>query len=182
MFTTPPLTFEKHGIDRDDLRLIRRTYASRNFDGFVIGKIQFKNNYTYFKRTPFIIFAIVASECSVQHPGRWDKITFGCTALDRLTLNGIGTRGVTEIAGEAGSGKSQVCMQLALMVQLPRSMGGLEMGAVFICTEDSFSSKRLVQMAEAVNSLYGSRVHAIPFTSQVFVDRVTDVVCFSMNV
>lgn len=67
-------------------------------------------------------------------------------------------------------------MQLALMVQLPRSMGGLEKGAVFICTEDAFATKRLFQMTEAVSVLYGAKVRDIPFNSRIFVDHVSDVV------
>lgn len=117
-----------------------------------------------------------ASDCLARYPGKWQKITFGCTALDRLTHNGIPTIGITEIAGEAGSGKSQICMQLALMVQLHQSMGGLEKGAVFICTEDAFASQRLFQITEAVNVLYGARVREIPFANRIFVDHVTDVV------
>lgn len=36
--------------------------------------------------------------------------------------------GITEISGEAGTGKSQLCMQLAIRVHLPISEGGLEGG------------------------------------------------------
>lgn len=77
---------------------------------------------------------------------KWRRITFGCTALDRITENGLPIRGITEIVGESGCGKSQICLQLALNVQLPVPNGGLEKAAVYICTENAFPSKRLVQM------------------------------------
>jgi DNA-repair protein XRCC3 len=34
-------------------------------------------------------------------------------------------RGLTEIAGEAGAGKTQLCLQLALHAVLPKEHGGL---------------------------------------------------------
>lgn len=84
---------------------------------------------------------------------KWRHITFGCPALDRITRNGLPVRGITEIVGESGCGKSQLCMQLALNVQLPLCDGGLEKGAVYICTEDVFPSKRLVQLVEQRNKM-----------------------------
>jgi hypothetical protein len=41
---------------------------------------------------------------------------------------GIPSQGITEIAGESGSGKTQICLQLCLTVQLPKSSGGLNGG------------------------------------------------------
>lgn len=71
--------------------------------------------------------------------------------MDQITQNGLPIRGVTEIVGESGCGKSQICLQLAMNVQLPLSDGGLEKMAVYICTEDAFPSKRLVQMVDYRN-------------------------------
>lgn len=85
---------------------------------------------------------------------KWQHITFGCMALDKITQNGLPIRGITEIVGESGAGKSQICLQLALNVQLPISDGGLEKAAVYICTEDAFPSKRLVQMVDYHNKTY----------------------------
>lgn len=41
---------------------------------------------------------------------------------------GIISRGITEIAGESASGKTQFCLQLSLTVQLPEENGGLAGG------------------------------------------------------
>ena len=38
------------------------------------------------------------------------------------------TPGLTEIAGESASGKTQLCMQLCLTTQLPETMGGFKAG------------------------------------------------------
>lgn len=47
-----------------------------------------------------------------------------------LSTGGILSQGITEIAGESASGKTQLCMQLCLSVQLPKRHGGLESGKV----------------------------------------------------
>lgn len=41
---------------------------------------------------------------------------------------GLLTKGITEIVGESASGKTQVCLQLCLCVQLPVKYGGLAGG------------------------------------------------------
>ena len=55
---------------------------------------------------------------------------------------------VTELVGPAGSGKTQLCHQLAVMVQLPPSRGGLGAGALYVDTEGTFRPERIVAMAE----------------------------------
>ena len=49
--------------------------------------------------------------------------------------------------GAPGIGKTQLCMQLALDVQIPPSLGGLGAAAVYIDTEGSMVPARLEQMA-----------------------------------
>ena len=53
-------------------------------------------------------------------------------------LGGIISRGITEIAGESASGKTQLCMQLCLTVQLPLQLGGLNGGTFYTSTDDLF--------------------------------------------
>lgn len=82
------------------------------------------------------------------------KLSLGCSVLDRYLRGGILSQGITEISGESSSGKTQVCMQLCLVVQLPYRLGGLDGGAVFISTEDIFPSKRLQQMIPEFEQKY----------------------------
>lgn len=95
----------------------------------------------------FLISKVFDCSTKFDYAKKWRHITFKCAALDNITRNGLPIRGIVEIVGESGCGKSQICLQLSLNVQLPLSIGGLEKSAVYICTEDAFPSKRLVQLA-----------------------------------
>jgi len=77
------------------------------------------------------------------------KITTGSKALDSLLGGGIETQAITEFFGEFGSGKTQICHQLAVNVQLPREEGGLEGSVIVIDTEKTFRPERIMQMASA---------------------------------
>ncbi len=77
------------------------------------------------------------------------KLTTGSKALDSLLGGGLETQAITECYGAYGSGKSQLAFQLAINVQLPEDVGGLNGGAVWIDTEGTFRPQRIVQIAEA---------------------------------
>ncbi|MCG2827975.1 DNA repair and recombination protein RadA [Methanothermobacter sp. K4] len=77
------------------------------------------------------------------------RITTGSKALDELIGGGIETQAITEVFGEFGSGKSQLSHELAVTVQLPEEMGGLDAEAVFIDTENTFRPERIEQIANA---------------------------------
>lgn len=64
------------------------------------------------------------AECFDKNFGKWKRITSGCRAIDKILDNGISNVEITEIWSEAGSGKSQLCLQLAVTVQLPKHLGG----------------------------------------------------------
>ena len=77
-----------------------------------------------------------------------DVLTTGVGALDELLGGGLRAWDVYEFAGEFGTGKTQLCHQLAVTVQLPPSRGGLSGKAVYIDTEGTFSPQRVEAMAE----------------------------------
>lgn len=78
-------------------------------------------------------------------------LTTGCRALDELLGGGVEAKAITEVCGEYGSGKTQLCHQLCVTVQLPRSKGGLSASALYIDTEGTFRPERLVDIAERFN-------------------------------
>ena len=77
------------------------------------------------------------------------KITTGSKDLDKLLGGGVETQAITELFGEFGSGKTQICHQVAVNVQLPKDRGGLEGAVIVIDTEGTFRPERIIQMAEA---------------------------------
>lgn len=81
----------------------------------------------------------------------------GCDSIDRLLHGGFRSGVVTEICGEASAGKTQLCLQLLLQCCLPRSFGGLQGTACYICTEGVGAVKRLHELAQ----VYGEKYNAI---------------------
>lgn len=78
------------------------------------------------------------------------RVTTGSKALDSLLGGGVETQAITEFFGEFGSGKTQLCHQLAVTVQLPEDKGGLGKGVIYIDTENTFRPERIRQMATAL--------------------------------
>jgi len=76
------------------------------------------------------------------------RLTTGSKAIDELLGGGLETQTITEFYGEFGSGKSQICHQLCVNVQLPPERGGLGGGALYIDTENTFRTQRIIQMAK----------------------------------
>lgn len=78
-----------------------------------------------------------------------DRISTGSKNLDDLLGGGIETWAMTEFFGEFGSGKSQICHTLSVMVQQPHDQGGLDGAAIYIDTEGTFRPERISEIAEA---------------------------------
>ncbi len=76
-----------------------------------------------------------------------ERLSTGSSGLDRLLGGGLEAGYVTEVAGEFGAGKTQLCHQLAVMVQLPREKGGLSGKALYIDTEGTFRPERVLSVA-----------------------------------
>jgi DNA repair protein RadA len=75
------------------------------------------------------------------------RLTTGSKVLDELLGGGLETQAITEFYGEYGSGKSQLCHQLCVDVQLPPERGGLGGAALYLDTENTFRTERIVQMS-----------------------------------
>uniref|UniRef100_A0A8C4RA12 DNA repair protein RAD51 homolog 3 n=1 Tax=Eptatretus burgeri TaxID=7764 RepID=A0A8C4RA12_EPTBU len=72
------------------------------------------------------------------------------SALDDLLGSGVELAVITELCGAPGVGKTQLCLQLAVDIQIPGCFGGLGGQAAYLDTEGSFMPERLQQMSEAV--------------------------------
>ena len=71
-----------------------------------------------------------------------NKIFFGVKPLDRILGNGVPSNVITELYGSAGSGKTQLCLQLVCNIL----KNELSSKVLFICTQERFSIDRLVSM------------------------------------
>ncbi len=79
------------------------------------------------------------------------KLTSGSKAFDELMGGGLETQSIVEFFGEFGSGKTQMCFQLAVNATLPEERGGLDGEVIVIDTENTFRPERIVQMATALD-------------------------------
>ncbi|CAI5512186.1 unnamed protein product [Closterium sp. Naga37s-1] len=92
-------------------------------------------------------------------------VSLGCPVLDHFLRGGLRACQVTELVGEAASGKTQLCLQLALAVQAPVSTpsqapaqpllassgspNASRGAALYIYTDGRFPTKRLFQLANS---------------------------------
>jgi DNA repair protein RadA len=92
-------------------------------------------------------FFITANEIKARDQKK-PILTTGVQSLDNMLLGGIESGILTEIAGEYGSGKTQLCHQLAVTVQLPTGKKGLDGAALYVDTENTFSYTRIESIAK----------------------------------
>jgi Rad51 len=76
------------------------------------------------------------------------RCTTGSSNLNSFLKGGIETQAMTEIAGEFGSGKSQLCYTLCVTANMPTDKEGLGGNVIFIDTENTFRPERIHQIAE----------------------------------
>ena len=73
------------------------------------------------------------------------RCTTGSSNLDSFLKGGIA---MSEIAGEFGSGKSQLCYTVCVTANMPRDKEGLGGNVIFIDTENTFRPEIIHQIAE----------------------------------
>ena len=79
------------------------------------------------------------------------RVTTGSKELDRLLAGGVETGSITELFGEFRTGKTQLCLTMAVTCQLSMGMGGGEGKCLWIDTEGTFRPERLASVAERYN-------------------------------
>jgi DNA repair protein RadA len=75
------------------------------------------------------------------------RCTTGSAKLDKILGGGIETQAMTELIGDYGVGKTQLCMTLAVVAQLPPEQGGFGSNVIYMDTEGTFSPERVYQIA-----------------------------------
>jgi len=116
------------------------------------------------------------------------RVTSGNKGLDTMLGGGLETQTITEFYGEYGSGKSQMCHQLCVNVQLPPERGGLGGAALYVDTENTFRLERIIQMAKFLgldpNQVIKNIIYAEAYTSdhQMFLLENADEVIKNNNI
>jgi len=84
------------------------------------------------------------------------SLSFGCPRIDEAVGKLTPGSGIVELSGEAGTGKSQICLVLSLQCQLPATCGGMEGSCAYICCgEGDFPIRRLSQLAASYEAKSG---------------------------
>jgi DNA repair protein RadA len=78
------------------------------------------------------------------------RISTGSKNLDELLDGGIETRAITELYGEYGTGKTQICHTLCVTVQKNKAEDNMSR-ALYIDTENTFRPERIASIASARN-------------------------------
>jgi len=119
------------------------------------------------------MFPISALDLLKQRQERGCALSLGDSILDISCGGGIFTNCITEISGEAGAGKTQLCLVLALRCYLDRSLGGLGGSAIYLCCgEGAFPDRRLDQLAHSLAAKYQHHASARPITQRDFLNNV----------
>ena len=74
-------------------------------------------------------------------------------SIDQVIGGGFFPGCITEIAGQSGVGKTQLCLQLCANVQLPEAIGGLEGESVYFDCNGGFSTNRLAEICRPTKEM-----------------------------
>nr|KAF7429445.1 hypothetical protein H0235_005843 [Vespula pensylvanica] len=129
---------------------IDRHFPKRNsLTRFQITENLFRGLPAHSKKNCSIINDVFDNEISAKDLRKQEKfLSTGCSKINKIFSGGIPCQGITQIYGAAGTGKTQLALQLCLTVQLPLNAGGLAAGAIYISTEAAFPAKRLHELVQ----------------------------------
>ncbi|MGC9209614.1 MAG: DNA repair and recombination protein RadA, partial [Nitrososphaeria archaeon] len=88
-----------------------------------------------------------ASEVMIRRSST-KRLTTGSKNLDALLKGGFEAGAVTELYGEFGSGKTQICHTASVLAQLLEDQGGLGGHVIYVDTENTFRPERIAEIAE----------------------------------
>jgi DNA repair protein RadA len=77
------------------------------------------------------------------------RFTTGSKNLDDFLKGGVESQAITELSGEFGSGKSQICHTLCVTAAAANNNSGPINSIIFVDTENTFRPERVHQIAEA---------------------------------
>lgn len=100
---------------------------------------------------------------------RFELLKFNVSSIDNLLRGGVDLATLTEIYGGGGSGKTQLCLQLAFNCRLPRELGGSAGKVMYLSTDKTISGRRLLQFEAAFKQKYTTDVN---FLEGIFITEL----------
>ncbi|KAH8983542.1 P-loop containing nucleoside triphosphate hydrolase protein [Lactarius hatsudake] len=108
-----------------------------------------------------------------------ETITTGDVHLDKMLGGGIRVGMIWELVGEGASGKTQLALQLSLLVQLPVAQGGLNGSACYLTTSAGLPTPRLIELLHEHPLLAGS--HCTLDNIQTSVTKSVDSLLYALS-
>lgn len=107
-------------------------------------------------------------------------IPTGSQKLDAALGNGIRLGSITELAGSAGAGKTQIALSLTFNTILPKFIGLIDGEVIFVTTKRNFHPLRLKQMAGSFVNVWNKACAKIrdkkefigSFTEEIALNRI----------
>ncbi|XP_011501257.1 PREDICTED: DNA repair protein RAD51 homolog 3-like [Ceratosolen solmsi marchali] len=96
------------------------------------------------------VLALDVWQNSVQR----ESISICCPDLEAILGNGFQCGVITELSGSTFSGKTQICIQLSIAVQLSKSYGGLDGRCIYIDTRNGINILRFKDIIQGYNIYY----------------------------
>jgi len=95
-------------------------------------------------------------------------------SIDTILGGGIPVGRVTEVYGQAGVGKTQLCLQLCANARLPKNFGGLNGKSVYLDCHGGFNSNRLNEICNEIQNKAPNSMGK-NFLDDVYYKRIDDI-------
>ncbi|KAH8583204.1 uncharacterized protein ELE39_002902 [Cryptosporidium sp. chipmunk genotype I] len=129
-----------------------------------------------------MIKGISALELLHRETASTNRIKTLCGTLDKMLCGGIIIgKGIVELCGVPGSGKTLLCKLLALNIQIPKSIGGPGLNAVYIDSEGGFSNNRLREISKSTLSYVNGKKKLEDITCESLIKNIKYIRIFDLE-
>ncbi|CUV05588.1 unnamed protein product, partial [Cryptosporidium hominis] len=90
-------------------------------------------------------------------------------------------KGIIELCGVPGSGKTLLCKILALNIQIPKSIGGPGLNAIYIDSEGGFSDNRLREISKSTLNYINAKKKTEDITYENLIKNIKYIRIFDLE-
>ncbi|KAL5369235.1 DNA repair protein RAD51 [Cryptosporidium parvum] len=129
-----------------------------------------------------MIKGISALELLHRETASTNRIKTLCGTLDKMLCGGIIIgKGIIELCGVPGSGKTLLCKILALNIQIPKSIGGPGLNAIYIDSEGGFSDNRLREISKSTLNYINAKKKTEDMTCENLIKNIKYIRIFDLE-